>query len=460
MDADLCEYDKGSFKDPSGRVFYHKNQIYREVDEESINRLKKFFSSKAFEVTKDRFVETSIVSHPNHLEKQVLKHKKITFQTYPYEWTPRQLQESGLFVLGLTMSLIEHGYTFKDATSFNVMFSEGKPYWIDITSIEEHEKGQAWVGFMEALECYLYPLLIYKTTGFYPQPMLVAQLGKISLEQITNILNYKGIFSTTKLSYVTLLSFLNKKVISDYKIENSEINLKISKKSQLNTIRNLKSDLNSLNIQTKKSHWVDYNSTNTYSGDATDEKQEFVIDCLKSQGNYEGLAIDLGANTGMYTEILNDFYHNVLAVESDIQSCEYLYELSKVKPGIKIIQMDLVRPSPGLGWNGEERKSFLNRFKNSEMVLVLGLIHHLRITNNVPFEFILRLISSLGKRVVLEWVPIEDPMVKHLLKRRKSEDYTDYCLSEFKTQINVNFEIISELEICTKRILFYLKRKF
>ena len=47
--------------------------------------------------------------------------------------------------------------------------------------------------------------------------------------------------------------------------------------------------------------------------------------------------------------------------------------------------MDLTNPSPGLGFESRERLSFQERGR-PDLVLALALLHHLRITGNIPLS--------------------------------------------------------------------------
>ena len=47
--------------------------------------------------------------------------------------------------------------------------------------------------------------------------------------------------------------------------------------------------------------------------------------------------------------------------------------------------MDLTNPSPYLGWENDERMSFMKR-DPADLVMALALIHHLAISNNLPFD--------------------------------------------------------------------------
>ena len=120
--------------------------------------------------------------------------------------------------------------------------------------------------------------------------------------------------------------------------------------------------------------------------------------------------------------------------------------------------LDLTNPSPNLGWNNLERNSFLKRNKVGA-VLALAIIHHLSITNNVPFEKLISCFSQLSDHLIIEFVPKEDIQVKSLLVNRK-DIYDSYNTENFEKVFMCYYDIIRK-EIITHsgRTLYLMKIK-
>ena len=120
--------------------------------------------------------------------------------------------------------------------------------------------------------------------------------------------------------------------------------------------------------------------------------------------------------------------------------------------------LDLTNPSPGLGWAHQERQSLLERGP-VDAILALALIHHLAISNNLPFEHIATYLSHHCRWLIIEFVPKEDPQVKRLLRVRK-DIFTDYNQNQFTEQFKKNFDIISHQQINeTDRMLYLMKKR-
>jgi hypothetical protein len=89
---------------------------------------------------------------------------------------------------------------------------------------------------------------------------------------------------------------------------------------------------------------------------------------------------------------------------------------------IQIIHADLARPTPAVGWLNAESLALLPRLEAQfDLVLMLAVIHHLLLMEQVPLPEILALCHRLTRRhLVVEWVPVHDPMFQSLLRGRDS----------------------------------------
>ena len=120
--------------------------------------------------------------------------------------------------------------------------------------------------------------------------------------------------------------------------------------------------------------------------------------------------------------------------------------------------IDLANPSPGIGWAEIERSSLSQRGP-VDLVLALALIHHLAITNNVPFPMIMEYFGSLGRHILIEFIGPEDAQVEKLAANR-FDNLDWYNETEFRKSLDRRFRIIREERISdSHRILFLLQTK-
>jgi hypothetical protein len=81
------EFDKGSFRDPAGKIFYHENEVFRYVDKNFNNRLNFILENDLLNIlySKGLLIKTECIStnkFNNFFNKDdvtILKHEKIPY---------------------------------------------------------------------------------------------------------------------------------------------------------------------------------------------------------------------------------------------------------------------------------------------------------------------------------------------------------------------------------------------
>ena len=141
---------------------------------------------------------------------------------------------------------------------------------------------------------------------------------------------------------------------------------------------------------------------------------------------------DLGANTGLFSRIAANMGIRTVAFDIDPEAVEanYLKVKQDDEQNILPLLLDLSNPSPSLGWSGNERDSFMDRGP-ADCAMALALIHHLAISNNLPFFKISDFLSRICKRLVIEFVPKHDRQVQRLLRSRE-DIFGEYDQEEFR----------------------------
>ena len=109
----------------------------------------------------------------------VLEHDVVPFVSYPYEWTFSMLKDAALLQLHLIEQCLEHGWTLKDATPFNIQFIGSQPIFIDIPSFEPWVDGEPWVGYRQFCSMFLTPLMLRAHLGINQLPFLRSYIDGI-----------------------------------------------------------------------------------------------------------------------------------------------------------------------------------------------------------------------------------------------------------------------------------------
>jgi ribosomal protein L11 methylase PrmA len=169
---------------------------------------------------------------------------------------------------------------------------------------------------------------------------------------------------------------------------------------------------------------------------------------------------DLGANTGLFSRIASDKGIPTAAFDIDPSVVEknYLYCKKKKEKHLLPLLLDLTNPSPGIGWENRERTSLAGRGP-VDLILCLALVHHLAISNNVPFARIAGFLGKLGRFVVMEFVPKSDSQVLRLLATRQ-DVFSDYTQGAFEKTFSAYFKILKSIKIKdSRRVLYLLEKK-
>ncbi len=193
---------------------------------------------------------------------------------------------------------------------------------------------------------------------------------------------------------------------------------KVSKTGLLGIIHSLRKAVDKLECRLADTEWGDYYQATNYSENSFAAKKGLVRRFLK-QVRPAGVW-DLGANTGVFSRVASEMDIPTLSFDIDPAAvdCNYRQVRQEKEENILPLLLDLTNPSSGLGWEGRERDSLMQRGP-AECVLALALIHHLVISNNVPLARAASFFAQLSTYVIIEFVPKEDGQVQRLLASRE-----------------------------------------
>jgi hypothetical protein len=121
------------------------------------------------------------------------------------------------------------------------------------------------------------------------------------------------------------------------------------------------------------------------------------------------------------------------------------------------IYYDVKNPTPSLGFNLKERRSIDERLNNFDFVICFALLHHIVISNNIPLLKFLDWLIKFFPKGLIEFVPIEDPMVINLLENREDQfqDYKIQSIEKFLKEKSKNYKIDKILGSNRKIITYF-----
>jgi len=390
----------------------------------------------------------------------VLEHDVIPFVSYPYEWTFGMLRDAALLQLELVRRAIGAGMILKDSSPYNVQFRGSRPIFVDIGSFERLREGEAWAGYRQFCMLFLFPLLLHAWKRVPFQPWLRGSIEGISPQECRSLLSLRDLFRRGALTHVALHSRLERR----YQQRDADIKQELKaagfrKEIIVANVKGLEKLVSRLRSPASTSTWSGYGLTTTYSDADADRKTLFVSEAVTSER--PRLVWDLGCNDGHHARIAAATADYVVAVDADAVVVDRLYETLKSERTSTILPlaMNLVDPSPGLGWRGVERRTLLGRGR-PDLALCLALIHHVVIGGNVPVKEFIDWLRELSAVIVIEFPSPEDPMVRRLLARKRPHDHPDYRQDWFERCLLERFDLVTSEHLSSgTRTLYHVRPK-
>ena len=448
-----AELDAGSFRDPDSRVFYSDGAVLRALSERGARDWRALAGSRLFgaATAEGRLVATEEVAVGDDLQllrttrpAAVLRHERIPFVSYPYEWPPGMLRDAALLQLDLLLAALDEDLTLKDATPYNVQFRGASPVFVDVGSFEPLRDGEPWLGYRQFCQLFLYPLLLAVWTGVPFQPWLRGSLDGIRPSEMRALMSLRDRFRRGALAHVFLHARLERsygrrgRTGGDVKKELRSAGF--SKEMVRANVRKMRRLVDGLRWEPPAGVWTHYRADNTYTDADTAAKDAFVATVAERLGG--GLVWDLGCNDGRYAEITAPHADLVVAIDGDPALVELLYRRLRDarRTDILPLTLDLVDASPGLGWRGRERRRLEDRGR-PDLVLCLALLHHVCIAGNVPVAEYVAWLAELRAPIVVELVRRDDPMVRRLLAAKPEGTHPDYDEAFFERVLGEAFEV-------------------
>jgi hypothetical protein len=276
--------ESGSFRDPSGFIFYNNNSVYRQINQSYRNNYDLLLNSGLYETLKNKgllipHIETDILPPNPKIAYKVIKPDTVPFISYPYEWCFGQLKAAALLTLEIQQTAIEHAMVLKDASAFNIQFINSKPVLIDTLSFEEYIEGEPWIGYRQFCQHFLAPLALMAYSDVRLNKLLRLYIDGIPLDLANNLLPLRAKFKPSLLIHIVLHS-MSQKYFS--KSTKPKMYKKVSLQSLKAFISSLESTINSLNWSPEKSEWDSYYLNTNYTPKMIEEKVKITNDFVST----------------------------------------------------------------------------------------------------------------------------------------------------------------------------------
>lgn len=455
----LTSHSTATFRDPAGSLRISNDRVLRTVRPEFAADCLRFLRSETAQqwITDGRLVETRVLREAVGEELE-LEHEPVFFPTYPWEWTPGQWISAAELTLDFAEQQLALGRVLKDASPLNVLFRGSSPVFVDVLSTEPRDlEDPLWLAYGQFVRTFLLPLAAFKYLG-WPLALSLTHRDGYQPSELYPHLSTRARFLSPLLSQVTLPYLLERRKGSraSRKIKlRSDVALSVQRQK----LRQLRNHLHKLAPASAESNWSRYEQTaDHYTIEDRVHKREFVEHILETARPRH--VLDIGANTGEYSRLAAQAGAQVISWDTDVAASESNWRVAVANrfPILPLVA-DVARPTPAIGWRNAESRSLLDRARGRfDCVLMLGVIHHLLLTDQIPMDEIARVTAELTTRwALVEWIPATDVRFRELCCGRERL-YGGIDEHAFVHSFSQEFVLISRRLLGNGRILFLLRR--
>ena len=387
----------------------------------------------------------------------VVTSQPIAVPTFPYEWSYNMLRDAALLTLEVAELAWKAGFHLRDASAFNVLFSDDGPRFIDLGSFRPGHTPY-WFAFGQFGDHFLNPLVMAHASGVEAKWAWQRGLEGLSAADLRGLLGRKlvrpGLFTQVWLRAALEARNASTSVDERTRLRNQAGLPPEAIASRFGRLANL---IQGLDAPPKKG-WAEYQGECSYTDPQSAAKTGFVEAAARKWAG--DLAIDVGANTGAYSEILSKHFRTVAAVEGDEAALDTMYlrqRSGSLSGNVRPILADILDPAGGRGVMGMERPALLSRLGNASLVSWLAVLHHLVVSSNLPLSLFAEMAASMAPNHVVEYVSPEDPMAK-LLTAGRPEPPWALDVDTFEREMANRFETVDRSDISDTRRMYALTR--
>ena len=448
-----------TFRDPAGSLSLHGDKAIRTIHPAAEADVLEFLASDFCLRMQDRgdLIADEVDASADGLR---LYHPLVPVPTYPWEWTPSQWLAAAELTLRLGEEALGEGWVLKDATPHNILFVGARPLLVDVLSFERRDStSTVWLAYGQYVRTFLLPLLMRRMLG-WPLSLMLFKRDGYEPSEVYRSLGWLQRLSRGAFWPITLPTWLEQR-------KNSVVTAKRKGQSDPDlTAYLLRKKFQDLLSRTRRaariaetSEWSRYTSSLAHytEGEVT-QKSKWLAEVFEEIR--PGSLLDVGANTGEYSVLAASGGAQVVSLERDEAAAERLFRRSVAgRLAIQTIHADLARPTPAVGWKNCESLALLDRLEGKfEAVMLLAVIHHLLLLEQIPLAEIMSLCQNLTSRfLILEWVPATDSMYVSLMRGR-DELYGKINETTLMESCRGRFTLLKRLTLENGRTLLLFER--
>jgi ribosomal protein L11 methylase PrmA len=336
-----------------------------------------------------------------------------------------------------------------------VQFEGVRPIFIDTLSFETYRPGAPWNAYNQFCRHFLAPLALMARTDIRLGQLLERHVEGVPLDLAAKLLPRKTRLNPRLFVHLHLQA----KMVAWHsdtsrKRKAALAGKPIAREALTAILGHLEKTVSCLSWSAKGTTWADYYASHSYDDEAFEQKKQAVaayVEHVQPESVW-----DFGANTGVFSHIAAARSAAVCAFDVDPACVELNYRHCRDRDVHNVLPLflDLINPTPAIGWAHQERKSLVDRGP-ADLVMALALIHHLAIANNVSFDRIADFLHRTARHLIIEFVPKHDPQALRLLRSRE-DIFDSYNQTGFEEAFRRRFEISDSQPIGTDGRVLYL----
>lgn len=381
----------------------------------------------------------------------VLAHRKLEFVSYPHEWSFSMLRDAAYLVLSVSEVAHKHGFQLKDPHSYNIVFDNNKPVFVDVGSLVRCKPGASVAKistYQEFLSCYYYPLYLWSKGDIYTARKWV-QRWKIMTPVESFVFHRFGFLPRVMKDLLVkvyrydarLQCYGNGRVFSG--LADTLIRaLPFRDKATLNSFRKR---LDKLQLPKVKSAWGEYHGM--YNVQSPFHKRISTIADLAAE-LAPASVVDIAGNQGfVLSEVAKRAnLAKATCVDYDVQAIENGYIKAKDDSRLNYAVVNPFYPECN---NFEALPS--SRF-SSELVMALAVTHHLFLGQGYDINYVFTKIKEYSTRyVMIEFMPLG---LYSSVTRSGAPPPDWYTISWFRDNFEKHFNVLKVLELEENRTMF------
>ncbi len=465
-----------SFRDPLGSVVAINGRVFRLIRKPHAETTLRFIDSAFFtrRCAAGDFPATQIAQElPDNLKgfteiyhpECILEHHRIPFPVYPHEWPPSMLYDAGQLTIDLAEEALADGWILKDATPWNVLYSDGRPVFCDVLSFEPGNASGIWLAYAQFQRTFVLPLYAHNRHAWPVHPIFLDQRDGLEPSALAPAIRGWRRWAPFELQTIILPAKLALGSVAQEErgavkapFRNDASNKQLADFVLRRSFNRLRKQLKSVHPHAgNTSRWSHYeDDLQHYRDEEREMKSNFVRSSLLRAG--AGRVLDIGSNAGEYSLMAAAQGSSVVAADFDVAALDKLYERAKAsRLPITPVVFNIARPTPAIGWRNGEVDSFLVRARGQfRIVMVLALLHHLIVTERIPLGFVVKLLFDLeAPFLLIEWVNPNDRRFRQI-SQTHGDLYADISDETFEHELKPYFRIVERMPLASKTRTLYL----